>query len=183
MEKDSFWWVNNLGLLLQLLSFGLFLRFAWKGIQLQLRKWSFKENPAFRFGFISWIMKIVMQTLVIYPDAAVSATTIRPLMMGFIHLTVLGFVSALLIAFFSTLGFFREGSNVFLMGLTIFIAGFVLTEIMLFSQGFFYWVQWGQLPLYHELLFATSAFLPLSILVFISKINSQTEIIKINHMN
>ncbi|MEX0883563.1 MAG: hypothetical protein WDZ72_08835, partial [Cyclobacteriaceae bacterium] len=176
--KESFWWINNLGILFQLVGFGLFFLFSWKKIHFLQKNWSFTENLAFGFAFFSWMMKIGIQSMVIFREAAVSATTIRPLMMGFIHLTVLGFVSAFLIFFFSNLGLLRISSHIFLLGLTIFIAGFAFTEITLFTQGIFYWMQWGQLPYYYELLFVLSAFLPLSILFFIININFT--IVKIN---
>lgn len=168
--NTSFWWFNNLGLLLQLIGLGFFLQMGWNGLRNQLNS---RENLAFRFGFLSWIIKIGIQTVVIFPEAADSATTIRPLMMGFIHLTVLGFVSAFLIYFFSTLGYFRTKSNPFVLALTLFVAGFVFTEILLFTQGLFYWWHWGQLPFYHESLFALSSLLPLAILLFILQINTK----------
>ncbi|NHE57151.1 hypothetical protein [Cyclobacterium plantarum] len=165
--NKSYWWLNNLGIILQLIGIGLFLKIWQQGIGLQLKQFSARQSLLFRFGLISWIAKIGIQSMVIFPEAAVSATTIRPLMMGFIHLTVLGFVSAFLIYFFTQLGFFRAATFQFLMISILFISGFLLTEILLFSQGLFYWMHWGQLPFYHELLFVSSAFLPLSIILFI----------------
>ncbi|WP_163377768.1 hypothetical protein [Cyclobacterium sp. SYSU L10401] len=171
--EHAYWWINNLGILLQLMGIGIFLTLSREGIRLHFKQYRFSLNLAFGFGFLSWLAKIGIQSLVLFPEAAAAATTLRPLMMGFVHLTVLGFVSAFLIFFASQMGFFKAGSNQFIMALILFLTGFVFTEILLFSQGLSYWMHWGQLPFYHELLFAFSAFLPLSILLFILQINAK----------
>ncbi|MFO7822619.1 MAG: hypothetical protein R6V72_01680 [Cyclobacterium sp.] len=180
--NTSYWWLNNLGIILQLIGLGLFLKLSQQGIRLQFKPYSLQETLLFRFGLISWMAKIGMQSLVVFPEAAAAATTIRPLMMGFIHLTVLGFVSAFLILFSTQLGFFKAGTSQYLMTFILFISGFVFTEILLFSQGLFYWMHWGQLPFYYEFLFFSSALLPLSVFLYILQIktpNKEKNLIRI----
>ena len=41
------------------------------------------------------------------------------------------------------------------------IAGFALSELLLFGQGTLIWARWGMLPGYHWMLFGVSAMLPL----------------------
>lgn len=105
-----------------------------------------------------------MQTVVILPEAAVVSFTLRPLMMGFIHLTMLGFISGLLFALIFGSGRKAQDDIWVYSGRLLFIAGFALTELLLFTQGLFYWFQWGQFPAFYELMFGASVLLPLAVI-------------------
>jgi len=50
-------------------------------------------------------------------------------------------------------------------GLSIFLAGFVLSEALLFLQGMFFWMSWGMLPAYFELLFGVSVLFPVGLML------------------
>ncbi|WP_073092871.1 hypothetical protein [Cyclobacterium lianum] len=177
----AFQWVNNLGILLQLASIGIFLTISRDGIRMYFNRSSYILNLIFRFGLLFLLSKIVIHSVSIFPEMADAATTLRPLMMGFVHLTVLGFVSSFLLGFISQTGHISADSNQFLMALILFLSGIVFTEVLLFSQGLSYWMQWGQLPYYHEMLFVFSAMLPLSILVIVFQVkNINAEITKMN---
>ncbi len=155
--------VNGLGLLLQVAALLLFFRITG------VRSRDFLQNTIpstrilYRFGLISWIAKIAIQSVVLLPAAAVVSLVLRPFMIGFIHLTMLGFISGLLFALIFSSNRKMADSRWTYFGQTVFILGFALTELLLFTQGLFYWFQWGQLPAYYELVFATSVLLPVAI--------------------
>src|SRR5690606_23660539 len=90
--------VNGLGVLLQLMALLLFLRLVRQGAQATFQSLSPSIRALYRFGVISWIVKVAVQSVVLIPAAAVVSFVLRPLMIGFIHLTLLGFVSGLLFA-------------------------------------------------------------------------------------
>src|SRR5690606_863742 len=106
-----------------------------------------------------------IQTVVLLPAAAAVSLVLRPFMIGFIHLILLGFVSGLLFALIFSANRPVAADHWMHWGRLAFVAGFVLTELLLFVQGLFYWLQWGQLPAYYELIFAASVLLPLAIIL------------------
>src|SRR5690606_14994532 len=119
----------------------------------------------YRFGLVSWIAKVSIQTIVLLPEAAAVSLVLRPFMIGFIHLILLGFVSCLLFALIFSANKPATADHWMHWGRMAFIVGFVLTELLLFTQGLFYCFQWGQLPAYYELIFSTSVLLPLAIIL------------------
>src|SRR5699024_9927211 len=121
-------------------------------------------KASYRFGLISWIAKVAIQTIVLLPAAAAVSLVLRPFMIGFIHLILLGFVSGLLFALiFSATK--PVATDLWMhWGRLAFINGFILTELLLFAQGLFYWFQWGQLPAYYELILGASVLLPVAII-------------------
>lgn len=158
---------NGLGLVLQLAALVFFFKLKKKNSPYIFQNVSRVSRTFFGFGLLSWVFKIIVQTVVLVPSLAVVSFTIRSLMIGFIHLTMLGFVSGLLFALIFGIGAVTEKVMIIQAGKYLFIAGFVLSELLLFVQGLFYWLEWGQVPAFYELIFGTSALLPLSILLII----------------
>src|SRR5690606_37272395 len=107
----------------------------------------------FHFGLWSWIMNVLIQMAALIPEVAIYSFTIRPFVIGFIHLTMLGYVSGLILALLANFGVFPVQTKNLFFGALIFIAGFVLSELTLFGQGVFYWFELGQIPFYYSLLF------------------------------
>lgn len=157
--------INGLGLLLQWDAVRSFFRMVRENKSHFLRNLSPSIRIFYRFGLVSWILKVAVQTVVLLPEAAVISFTLRPLMMGFIHLTMLGFISGLLFASILGSGTHTAGNNLVYPGAIVFITGFALTELLLFTQGLFYWFQWGQLPGFYEAMFGASVLLPLAIIL------------------
>jgi len=162
--------VNGMGLLSQLIALGYFYKTILHSNPQFFQQLSPSIKVLYQFGMASWIAKVTIQTIVIIPEAAVVSFTIRSLMIGFVHLTMLGFVSGLLFALILGADKLVSDSSWAFAGRGAFIAGFVLTELLLFVQGLCYWFQWGQLPAFYELLFGASALLPLSIFLLLVSI-------------
>lgn len=156
--------INGLGVVFQLVALMLFFRLIRDSIGEYFLQASPMVRAIYRFGLISWILKVIIQSAVLVPSVAVVSFTIRSFMIGFIHLTMLGFVSGFLFALLFGSGALAENRLAF-AGMMAFIAGFALTELLLFVQGLFYWFQWGQVPAYYESLFGSSVLLPLGILI------------------
>ncbi|MBX2974396.1 MAG: hypothetical protein KF797_14970, partial [Flavobacteriales bacterium] len=53
-----------------------------------------------------------------------------------------------------------EARAIIRTGVVLLIAGFALSELLLFGQGTLIWARWGMLPGYHWMLFGASALLP-----------------------
>lgn len=157
--------VNGMGLLLQLGAMLIYLRLIKGTAKKFFQNLSPSVRAFYRFGLISWVAKVSIQTIVLLPAAAAVSLVLRPFMIGFIHLILLGFVSGLLFALIFSANKPVESDLWMHWGRLAFVAGFVLTELLLFTQGLFYWFQWGQLPAYYELLFGASVLLPLAIVL------------------
>ncbi|WP_202927870.1 hypothetical protein [Cyclobacterium roseum] len=115
-------------------------------------------------------IRVLFEFLLVFPDLAEMAVVLRPIIVGFIHLNMLGLFSAyLLFALYQ--GEKVERRNTCLKGSVLFFyLGFIGSELYLFLQGFFYWQEWGRLPWFYEGLFITSCFLLIGIVIYGLKI-------------
>lgn len=159
--------LNGLGLVFQLGAFLLFIKLVKENKPNYFHDQSSLSKSFYALGLLSWMFKIIIQCATLVPSVAIVSVTIRSFMIGFIHLTMLGFVSGLLFALIFGIGIVKERKKIMQAGKYLFVIGFVLTEILLFVQGVFYWLQWGQLPAFYELIFGASVLLPISILLII----------------
>ncbi len=162
--EDVLFYLNSMGVLLQLLAFGM----LWQGFA-RSGKISFKKGSIadwlFRLGILSLALKVLAQGAVAIPFFAKISYVIRNFVIGFIHLTMLGAFSLTLMA----LLLFRHllpTTKLAVNGYRLLMMGFVVTEAMLFFQGLLLWTEKGFLPFYHEILFTLTLSLPIS-LVFI----------------
>jgi hypothetical protein len=80
----------------------------------------------------------------------------RSVVIGYLHLTLLGFVSLLCLALFLHLGWLNGRSRWSQIGLAIFLLGFGMNELVLFLEGLFDWRGLGALAYSQEWLWAAS---------------------------
>ncbi len=158
---SALFYLNTTGVLLQLAAYFLLLQKLLPALRQQLAEQATGSRWLLQAGMASLAAKVLIQVAVALPFVAVISYTIRMYVIGFIHLILLG-------AFTMTLG-----GSVQLNGLQprtgrqwgwrLLLAGFILTEALLFLQGSLLWAGAGYLPHYHLLLFAFSLFFPLGI--------------------
>jgi hypothetical protein len=65
-------------------------------------------------------------------------------------------------------GWFVSTSRVARIGLSLFTAGMVLMEFVLFGQGFLFWMGWGMFPGYYWIIMLVSVPLPVGIFVLLA---------------
>lgn len=159
-------WVNSLGVFLQFAALVFFLR-LFRQIAPALRHlfqaWHLR---LFQVSLLSFVLKILIQTVVLIPYIAVIAYTVRNFVIGFIHLLLLGIITHFLIAFGIYKKQWQTDRLLAKIGLGLFVGGFVLSEGLLFFQGLLLWQAYGFLPYYYESIFAISALMPLGIGLF-----------------
>jgi len=85
---------------------------------------------------------------------------------GFIHLVMLGVLSLFIFWFYSTFKLIKS-TQLFKVGLTFFIIGVFISEALLFNQSLFIYFKKIPIPYYSQLLFIASSFMPLGILLII----------------
>tara|TARA_R110002049_G_scaffold307773_2_gene509422 strand:+ start:8137 stop:9219 length:1083 start_codon:yes stop_codon:yes gene_type:complete len=169
---QSLLWMNGLGVLIQLFLLILFLKLIMP-YQFQLLQQNTKLIIyVFSFSVFCFVLKIVLQSFSLIPEIAAVAYQHRNLVIGFIHLLMIGVITGFLF------GFILQGKLVtFNLGLRLgiftFILGFVLTECLLIIQGGMFYFAKGIIPNYYLLLFIFSTLLPLGIAFIIFNLLKQ----------
>ena len=162
---DKFlFWINSAGVIIQLMALVYLLRLLL-GLRDQFRQLTSKWTGfLLRVALVCISIKILTQALVAIPALAIISYTIRNFVIGFVHLILLGAISA-----FSLGMIHNENRSHFTTerrGILMFLIGFFSTEVLLFIQGIFLWLKWGFIPGYHHILTLLSALFPLGILVY-----------------
>lgn len=167
-------WINGLGVLLQLIALFYFLKIVKPRLKVLLKTQTKTAKWLYRFALLCFILKIALQSASLAPEVSNMAYQQRNFIIGFIHLTMLGVVSGFLFAFLLQNNLVKHTKMV-VFGLYTFVLGFVLTEVILFVQGCFFYFGKGFLPNYYLLLFLCSILLPLGIGCFIFSILNTTK--------
>jgi hypothetical protein len=120
-------------------------------------------------ALVSMAMKVLVQAAVAVPQVAVMAFTVRHYVMGFIHMNTLGTMTCLLLAYAVMHGWCDLRSRTLRFGLGLIASGIVLSELMLFAQGTFFWAGWGLIPGHYWQLTVASALIPVGVFVVLVK--------------
>ncbi len=158
--------INGLGVIIQLGAVVPLFYFLYYYRSAIIQKFNYLASIFFYVALASFTLKLLMQSSAIVPEAAKMAHTINNLVIGFIHLTVLGFISSYALGTASLNNLFPL-NLLSKWGTYIFLTGLISTEIILFLQGLFFWLSLGFLPSYYLSLFVASIFLPLGILLML----------------
>lgn len=167
LSNPVFHWINSIGVLLQLLSFILFIQIIRPHFQTFFKALKPIEKLLYGFALTSLFLKVVIQLVVLIPELAQISHQIRNFVIGYIHLTMLGLISGFLFAFLLKNSFLNGQKILCNWGIKLFIFGSLLTELLLFGQGIYLFLGEGQFPMYFQNLFFTSIFLPVAILMLI----------------
>ena len=157
--------INAAGVVLQVLSFVVLLYPIRARLFHKLTEKSGTVKWLLGFGMVSLMIKVTMQAALVLPEVMEISTTIRQFMVGYIHLTMLGFITGIILL----LLYVREVAVINTAGIYVFSIGYIMTEAILFLQGIFFWGRWGALPYYHEVLLGFSLLLPLGLFVMVLK--------------
>jgi hypothetical protein len=144
--------IAYIGSALLLISFGLFIPVLKAILKL------YKSVPIL-FKFIgglslgAFMLKMFLQSFTIINFFGNLVFGDRPIIMGFLHLVFLGFVSLFLLAYFAKTGLLNTEKTFTKVSLVVFAMGALLNETLLWAQGFaamliqssdiFPWLLWG----------------------------------------
>lgn len=167
LSNPIFYWINTVGVILQLLATVLFIKIT----KLQLQQFFAALNPleklVYRFALFSLALKIAIQLVVIVPELAHVSHEIRNFVVGYIHLTMLGIITGFLFALALQNNFINRNDSLVKWGIKLFLLGFVITEMLLFLQGIWLFLNRGSFPNYYQNLFIASIPLSLGLLLLI----------------
>jgi hypothetical protein len=114
-----------------LILFYLLIRRSWVHWTLL----QFQTKLLWRIAFIAFVIKLILQVLSVIPGLGRLAFGFRPVIIAYLHLVMLGFISFFLIGFFVQQKLFYATSWMWKKGLFIFITGVVLMELLLMIQS------------------------------------------------
>jgi len=118
--------IGAIAALMQLLALILFLKTSSK----QLKQISFSPDTLllFNLSFLSLLLKSILQLLSAHPSAAAFANEFRAIVIAYLHLALLGFISLFLIGWMILKGYIHTSTRV---PVRLIIAGFVISELLL----------------------------------------------------
>jgi hypothetical protein len=115
---------------------------------------SFRINRIFwTLSVISFTLKMVLQVGTIFPSLGNAVYGDRPVIIGFLHLVFLGFITFFLLALLIENGYFQLNGKLIQWPFIIFASGIILNEFLLMLQGLgillntnsdiYKWLLWG----------------------------------------
>ncbi len=124
-----------IGSVLMVLCFYFFIIFA-QSVRTIYRE----EKPVLRFlvflSMGSFMLKIFLQSFTIFPIIGDAIFGNRPIIMGFLHLVFLGFVTLFILAYFIKKGLLNSEIKWTGIAAVAFAGAVILNEVFLISQGF-----------------------------------------------
>ena len=86
-------------------------------------------------SMIAFTFKTAIQAGIVFPAVGKEVFGDRPIIIGYLHLVMLGFVSLYLLSHLFQSGFFNGRLTIAKTGITVFALGVIVNEILLMTQG------------------------------------------------
>lgn len=116
----------------------------------------------FRLAAIAFTIKIALQLGSIYPPLGKIAFGFRPIIIGYLHLVLLGVVTIFLLGFIVSQKYILLNKKS-IIGITIFVCGIIFNEGLLLSQGIFA-MKYENVPYIQEFLLSAAVIMFIGIL-------------------
>lgn len=158
--KPIFFQINGMAVIIQLIAYFWILKSVFNLVKTDKLKGI--ARVLLILALLSLMAKAILQGLLVFPSIAVISYSIRIYVIGFLHLVLLGVMTMGVSAVAIARGWINE-LPISKTGWILLIAGFVLTEVLLFLQGTLVWLEMGFLPGYNFWLFIASCLFPLSL--------------------
>ncbi|PWA07174.1 hypothetical protein [Flavobacterium psychrotolerans] len=171
LANPIFYWINSIGVTLQLLAFLIFIKMIRPHYQGFFNTLQPIEKLVYGFALTSLFLKIGIQLVVLVPEFAQISHQIRNFVIGYIHLTMLGIITGFLFGFAIQNNFIKGKKNLVNWGIKLFLLGFIATELLLFVQGAYLFLNLGVFKMYYQNLFVTSISLPIGLLMIVTSLH------------
>ena len=168
------YWIAILSAFIQLLG----LRYLYRLLFANEIKVFHSENnithQIFRFSFFALFVKYLMQLISALPNIGDAAFLSREVTIGFIHLVMLGVISAGMLGWFAGYELINSSGRIFKFGVYIFLASFFISEVLLFYPALVIWFKISGIPNFALYMFVLSCgMLAGTISVFISSLKTE----------
>ncbi|MGJ1197595.1 beta-carotene 15,15'-monooxygenase [Sphingobacterium spiritivorum] len=157
--------LHAIGLLAQLAASVILYRSVHSQVRGFFKTYSRTERILFMYSLLTLLIKILIPFVLLYPSMMEAVYYIRHLVIGFIHLLMLGTISGSLLLFAMRSGWINVSSSAVRFSSYLLIIGFLLTEILLLLQGVCIYMGWPLVPYYPFLLFGASIVLCVAVLL------------------
>ncbi|KAF2517671.1 hypothetical protein [Flavobacterium foetidum] len=161
---------NALGVLIQLGAFIYFYQMLQSQIHYFKSTLDKTTKKVYGLALCSLLLKVAIQLLTFFPDLAEVSHQIRNFVIGFIHLTTLGIITGFLFGILLQNKMISAHSSTLKIGVKCFILGYILTEVLLFVQGWFFFFAEGSVPGYFQSILIFSILLVLGLVLIMSSI-------------
>lgn len=170
--------LNTIGSMAQLAAVLLFFNFLNQSkLQIDLQGNWVRYCAWMALGSI--LLKAIGQAALSWPEIALVPLNIRPLVIGFIHLLMLGMITSYLLMVLLQSNVLDASKRAFRSGVLILFLGIIVTELLLFAQGISIWTGFGAWSLYNEALFAGSVLLVIGVFGLLVAIISNPKTLEI----
>ncbi|NSL50938.1 hypothetical protein [Calidifontibacillus erzurumensis] len=142
---------------------------SWKDISSQ---YATLISVILALTFLFLFIKSTTELGLIIPDLSILIYETRSIVIGYLHLTLLGFVSIFILAQNFMLKILPV-KRLSIKGMILLIIGFLLNELLLFGQGLLEWTTRERIPYLNEGLFLASGLLLLGIIILWMTITRQ----------
>jgi hypothetical protein len=153
IEKTSYYIIGGIGALMMLISLVYFIRYLTESRPEQVFHQKLGVN-LWKLAGLSFIIKTLMQIGTLVPSLGHAVFSDRPVIIGFMHLVFLAFVSFFVLAVLVQEGFFTDAKGkLHYVPVVIFVTGVISNEIFLGIQGLeilfqnnsyvYNWLLWG----------------------------------------
>ncbi|WP_125719341.1 hypothetical protein [Flavobacterium ustbae] len=163
VENDILSYINCLGVLIQLGAFIYFYKMLKSQISTFRSSLDKTTKLVYDLALASLFLKVGIQLLTIFPNLAEVSHQIRNFVIGFIHLTTLGIITGFLFGILLQNKMLSSNSSALKIGVKIFILGYILTEVLLFLQGLFFFFGGGSISGYFQSILIFSILLVLGL--------------------
>ncbi|RDV13023.1 hypothetical protein DXT99_21845 [Pontibacter diazotrophicus] len=169
------YWIGGAAGLMQLMALYLLLKLLWEVRQqviAVLKPW---VQLLMGLAMFFFVVKLALQAASALPAMANLAYRVRYFIIGYLHLSLIGFVSLFLFGAMLQLGLYRLGKYG-KSGLILLLLGFFSTELLMFLHGTLLWLGLPFIPSFNLLMFFFSIPMPIGLgLLFMSQLKTEKE--------
>lgn len=121
--------------LAQVIALVQLLRLIWKNKRSISQRFDTIPFVLCGLALIAFSLKTIMQAVSVLPDLSYLAFGFRPVVIGYLHLVLLGFITFFLLGYLFQNGYLSMGKGKHVPGIIFFVTGVLLNELFLFVQA------------------------------------------------
>ena len=123
-----------LAVILQLIAWALMLNIFFKNSRAISKKFSSQGKSILILSAIAFTIKLLLQSGSIHPALSQLSYGFRPIIIGYLHLVLLGVTSIFIIGYIISFKLIIT-NKLAIKGIIVFIAGIIINELLLMTQG------------------------------------------------
>ena len=157
---------------IQCVGFIILMNHLVKSRKLVAQNLSKQTKLLWLFALIALVIKLSLQMVSVVPSLSTLTVGFRPIVIGYLHLVLLGVITIFLIGYFTEVNAVHHKS--FYTGVTIFVGGIIINEILLMIEGAAA-LTYTSIPFINELLFVAALIMFSGLLVLNVSIRNRTD--------